>query len=152
METAVAVQAPSDHPSVPVPRVPGAVDGKLLGPRPTPRPTWNTPLSAALAAAVLSVPFAAGPLAGQGAGTVQTWMDLEVRIFQEILPGCSEFDGGHWTVSFRQAGSLSPRRDETSAKAIVQAMRAPAGGRGAPSLSQVTGSVVEICEDGSRER
>jgi len=110
------------------------------------------PRGAAWVACPLLAAWGALPLAGQGAGSVEVWMDMEVRIFQEFMPGYPEFESGHWTVAFRQSGPLALRLDETSGEGIVRALGALAAGRTGPSLSEVVGSGLEICEDGHGDR
>jgi hypothetical protein len=117
-----------------------------------PRRWWNGPLGRGLAVSTLLVAFGPAPLAGQDAGSVETWIDLEVRIFQEFLPGYPEIESGHWTVSYRQTGPVVLRLNETSGEGIFRALGTlAAGGRG-PSLSEAVGSAIEICEDGHRDR
>ncbi len=111
------------------------------------------PLGRGLAVSTLLVAFLPAPLAGQDTGSVETWIDVEVRVFQEFLPGYPEIDSGYWTVSFRQSGPVALRLNETSGEGIFRALGALAtgGGRG-PSVSEVVGSALEICEDGHRDR
>jgi hypothetical protein len=103
----------------------------------------------------LFVIAAAAPtlLTAQAPASVQTRIDLEVRLYQEFMPEFPEFDGGHWTVSYRQSGPWVLGRDETSAETGIRVIRGLlAGGRGFPSVSEVVGSAHEVCMDGNADR
>jgi hypothetical protein len=121
-------------------------------PRREPRRPDPLPLCRALAVAALSAHLAPAPLAGQGPASVEVTLDLEIRIHQEFMPDVPEYDGGHWTVSFRQSGPLLLRLNESSGGGILGALGALAAGRRGPALGNVSGSAVENCEDGHGDR
>ncbi len=104
----------------------------------------------AVSALAASISLAAvTPALAQGPASVQVRMDLEVLVHQEFVP---EFDGGHWSVSYRHAGPWTLRRDEGTAETALGILGALAGGAGRPTVSEVTGSAYEICMDGNADR
>jgi len=90
-------------------------------------------------------------LLGPAGAEAQAWIDLEVRILQEFMPEFPEFDGGHWTVSYRYSGPWSPRPDQGLAEAAFRLL-AGEGTRGRPTLSELDGSAYEVCMDGNADR
>lgn len=106
---------------------------------------WATILGLGGLAALLLGP------AGTEAQDVQAWVDLDVRILQEFMPEFPEFDGGHWTLSYKYSGPWAVRPDEGLAEAAFRLL-AGGGTRGGPVLSELHGSAYEVCMDGHEDR
>jgi len=101
-----------------------------------------------VALAALAVP---APLIAQVSTSVQTRIDLEVRMTQEFMPDVPDFDGGRWTASYRISGPWTLARDASGAETVIRALGGILGGN-RPSMSEVTGSAYEVCMDGNADR
>jgi hypothetical protein len=105
-------------------------------------------------ASILAVGWLWFPLLGPTGAEAQdatAWIDLEVRILQEFMPEFPEFDGGHWTVSYRHSGPWAVRPDEGLGENVFRLLAG--GGRAAgPEMSEPRGSAYEVCMDGNADR
>jgi hypothetical protein len=88
---------------------------------------------------------------GAKAQDATTWIDLEVRILQEFMPEFPEFDGGHWTVSYRQVGPWAVRPGEGLGETVFGLLTGARRGAG-PEMNEPRGSAYEVCMDGNADR
>jgi hypothetical protein len=87
-------------------------------------------------------------LLAQGAEPVVAWVDLDVRLYQEFVPGS---DWGYWEVTYRHGGWWTFLRRGAADFSVVAgdvAMR----GRNLPAVRDVSGTAFEICVDGHDTR
>jgi len=116
-------------------------------------PPFPLAVLVSLSAMGVGAAFAAlpAPLLAQVPTSVQTRIDLEIRMTQEFMPEFPEFDAGGWTAGYRISGPWTVARDASGVETVVRAVGGLLSGN-RPSMSEATGSAYEVCMDGNTDR